>query len=130
MAKNELYISIDIEADGRVPGLSSMLSLGAAAFTIDKRMRATFSCNFELLDGASPEHAVDVFWTKHKSAYYATRQDMVSPGIGIKKFTSWLENITGEQKPIAICYPAAYDFKWIDYYCVKFAGKNPFGHSG
>ena len=31
----EIYVSIDVEADGPIPGDHSMLSLGAAAFSAD-----------------------------------------------------------------------------------------------
>jgi len=45
MKHNELYCSVDIEADGRIPGMSSMLSLGAAMYTPNKTCLATFSAN-------------------------------------------------------------------------------------
>jgi len=32
-SKKEIYVSIDIEADGPIPGPYSMLSIGAVAFT-------------------------------------------------------------------------------------------------
>jgi hypothetical protein len=130
MAIEELYISIDIEADGRAPGLSSMLSLGAAAFTLDKIMHGHFSCNFELLDGAKAEPAVAEFWDKHPSAYQETRKNLLSPEKGTDAFVAWLNATAGNRKPIFVGYPAAYDFKWVDYYTVRFTGNNPFGHSG
>ena len=43
LSSGECYVSIDIEADGPAPGLNSMLSLGAAAFTSDGALAQTFS---------------------------------------------------------------------------------------
>ena len=32
---NEVYVSTDVEADGRIPGRNSMLSLASVAFRAD-----------------------------------------------------------------------------------------------
>ena len=39
----EIYLSVDVEADGPIPGPYSMLSFGIAAFSIDKVLLGTFS---------------------------------------------------------------------------------------
>ncbi len=36
--KQELYVSTDVEADGLVPGVNSMLSFGFAVYTKDKKL--------------------------------------------------------------------------------------------
>ncbi len=126
---DEIFISIDIEADGHVPGLSSMLSCGAAAYNIEKELLGTFSCNFELLPDAKPEKRVSDFWEKHQAEYDETRKNMVSPEVGIRQFITWLKETSGNKRPIAVAYPAVYDFPWIDYYTIKYTGRNPFGHS-
>jgi len=48
----EIYISTDIETNGPIPGEYSLLSFGSAAFTLDKKIVATFSANLETLPGA------------------------------------------------------------------------------
>ena len=40
--KQEIYISVDVEADGDFPGLASMLSFGNAAFDIYLRYIGCF----------------------------------------------------------------------------------------
>ena len=45
----ELYISTDVETDGPIPGPHSMLSIGSAAYTADKKILSTFSANLETL---------------------------------------------------------------------------------
>ena len=54
LADDEYYVSIDIEADGPAPGLNSMLSLGAAAFTADGALVDTFSANTPEGSGSRP----------------------------------------------------------------------------
>lgn len=52
-AREEIYGSTDIEADGSIPGPHSMLSPGSAAFHADGTMLSTVSANLNLLVGAS-----------------------------------------------------------------------------
>ena len=40
---NDIYVSVDIEADGPIPGDFSMLSLGAVAFNDDGEEIDSFS---------------------------------------------------------------------------------------
>ena len=124
----EIYISTDVEADGLVPGLSSMLSFASAAFDINKRLLGTFSRNLELMEGASPTPSTDEFWKKNPGAYNKTREDVVHPKIAMQEYKKWLGELLG--KPIFVGYPVVYDFKWIDWYFVKCIGENPFGFSG
>ena len=51
--KPEIYVSIDIEADGLIPERNSMHSLRAAAYFADTSLMATFSINVEILPEAS-----------------------------------------------------------------------------
>ena len=46
------YVSVDVETYGGSPRRNSLLSIGAAAFGIDKRIHGTFSRNPELVPGA------------------------------------------------------------------------------
>lgn len=38
----EIYVSTDVETDGPIPGPHSMLSLGSAAYLLDKTLVRTF----------------------------------------------------------------------------------------
>lgn len=124
------YVSVDIEADGRVPGLSSMLSFGAAAFTERSQFFAGFTRNLETLPEAKPENDTMEFWAKNPDAWNEARKNLVNPERAIQDFVEWVDSIRTGTRAVFIGYPASYDFKWIDYYCVRFAGRNPFGFSG
>jgi hypothetical protein len=49
----EIYLSVDVEADGPIPGPYSMLSFGIAAFSLDKVLLGTFTRTLEPLPGAA-----------------------------------------------------------------------------
>ena len=128
--KTEIYCSTDIEADGRCPGLSSMLSFATAAFDLEKNLVGTFECNLELLEGSSPDDDTAQFWhssAANRAAYQATRTNLVHPSVAMTRYAAWLKQLPGQ--PIFVGYPAVYDFKWIDYYTVKFLGENPYSFS-
>jgi hypothetical protein len=128
--KEEIYVSTDVEADGRVPGLSSMLSFASAAFDINKKLRGTFSANLELLPGATPHPETTAFWNEsaaNKAAYAETRKNLETPKDAMIRYNEWILSLGGA--PIFVGYPAAFDFKWIDYYGHAFIGDNPFGFS-
>ena len=126
----ELYASTDVEANGRVPGLSSMLSFASAVFDINKNLIGTFSRNLELLPNSKPQADTEKFWNEtpeNQAAYAATRVDMVDPATAMADYAKFLKELPGS--PIFVGYPAAFDFKWIDYYSHAFTGENPFGFS-
>jgi hypothetical protein len=128
--KPEIYCMTDIEADGKCPGLSSMLSFATAAFDIEKNLVGTFESNLELLEGAESHPETMAFWNEtkdNKIAYQKTRVNIKDPKVAMEEYIAWLKTLPGQ--PIFVGYPAAYDFKWIDYYSVKFVGNNPFSFS-
>jgi hypothetical protein len=43
------------------------------------------------------------------------------------RYAKWLRDLPG--KPIFVGYPAAYDFMFVYWYLMRFAGESPFSHS-
>jgi len=134
--KKEVFLSLDIEADGPFPGLNSMLSVGYAAFVEDQdEPVSTFYRNLELIDGASQdERTMKQFWfaNEHNRAMYeATRTDMVTGKQFVDDFIKWRNDHfpNNEYDCICVCYPAAFDWKWPDYYFCRYHGSNPLGFS-
>ncbi len=127
----EIFSSEDCEADGPIPGVNSMLSLGSAVFDMDKNLLGTFCQNFLELDGAvQDERTMQEFWLanpKNEAAYNATRVDMVHPKIGMQRFHDFL-NSFGE-RPVMMGFPASFDFGMRHWYFHKFLGDDPSGFS-
>ena len=124
---SEIYISTDVETDGPIPGPHSMLSLGSAAYTADKRLVSTFSANVETLPGASAHPETAAWWATQPEAWAACRSDLEAPEAVMKRYAGWLDALPG--KPVFVAYPAGFDFLFVYWYLMRFAGRSPFSHS-
>lgn len=123
----EVYVSVDVETDGPIPGQNSLLSIGAAALVGDKW--ETFSVNLAEADGAcQDEQTMREFWAKHPEAYEATRQNALAPAVAMTQFAEWLRGLPG--KPVFVGYPVAFDFMFTHWYFIRYRGHDPFGLSG
>ena len=120
----EIYVSTDIEADGPIPGPNSMLSFGSAAYRDDKTMVATFSANLDLLPGATGDPGTMSWWAEHPDAWKAARENARDPGEAMREYAAWLEALPGA--PVFVGYPASYDFLFVYWYLIRFAGRSPF----
>lgn len=127
--KDELYISVDIEADGPIPGDHSMLSLGAAAFMPDGQMIGIFSANIFPLESAHVDPETMKFWEKHQEAWEKLQVDQLSPHQAMNSFDHWLRTF-GEAKLVYVAYPVTFDFGFTHWYFHHFLGKDPFGFQG
>lgn len=127
MAKPEIYVSTDVEADGPIPGPHSMLSFASAAYLADKTLIATFSANLETLAEASGHPDTMKWWSENPAAWAACRSDCEAPATAMTRYVAWLKTLPG--KPVFVGYPAAYDFLFVYWYLMRFAGESPFSHS-
>ena len=127
MSKPEIYVSVDVESDGPIPGDFSMLSLGAAAFSADGELLSTFSANLVELNGARQDPDTMKWWAQNQTAYDITRQDTVHPQMAIQNFVSWVNQLPG--KPVCVCYPAGFDWLFLYWYIVHCGLKSPFSFS-
>ncbi|MFO0659640.1 MAG: hypothetical protein U0165_07405 [Polyangiaceae bacterium] len=123
----EIFLSTDIETDGPIPGPNSMLSFASAAFTADKKLIATFSANLETLEGAEGHPDTMAWWKTQPEAWEACRRDLQPPEQAMKKYLTWVESLQG--KPVFVAYPAGFDFLFVYWYLIRFAGRSPFSFS-
>jgi hypothetical protein len=124
----EIYVSTDVEADGPIPGPYSMLSFASAAFQSDKTLIGTFSANLEQLPEATTHPDTMAWWQKHPRAWQACRHDLQPPEPAMKAYIGWLKALPG--RPVFVGYPATYDFMFVYWYLMRFAGESPFAHRG
>lgn len=123
----EIYVSTDVEADGPIPGPNSMLSFGSAAYTGDKRLLDTFSANLTTLPGAQGDPKTMEWWATQPDAWTACRESPRDPGEVMPAYVRWLRQLPG--RVVFVGYPAAYDFLFVYWYLIRFAGESPFSHS-
>lgn len=130
MSKDDIYISVDIEADGPLPGPNSMLSLGAAAFRAGSREPvATFEINLTPLQGATPDPETMTWWSKQDPEVWKhVTSNPLEPRVAMQAFGDWVRGLGGD--PVMVVYPT-WDFLWVHWYFVRFLGPRgtPFGIS-
>lgn len=124
---NEIYVSTDVETDGPIPGVNSMLSFASAAYLTDKTLLGTFSANLESLPDAKSDPKTMAFWSTEPIAWAAARQDLQHPQQAMQNYLSWLKNLPG--KPVLIGFPVAFDFMFIYWYLMRYVGESPFSFS-
>ncbi|MDB6067263.1 MAG: hypothetical protein JWR26_3471 [Pedosphaera sp.] len=123
----EIYISTDVETDGPIPGPHSMLSFGSAAYQPDKTLVSTFTANLETLPGAIGAPDTMAWWKTQPEAWAACRRDLQPPQKAMDDYLQWIKGLPG--KPVFVAYPAGFDFLFVYWYLIRFAGESPFSHS-
>ncbi|MFI9544188.1 exonuclease [Streptomyces sp. NPDC052016] len=132
--KPSLYVSVDIEADGPIPGPYSMLSLGAAVagvqdgdgFTAADPTARTFYCELRPVSEEFVPEALAVSGLDRDRL----RVEGLDPRVAMARFTRWVREVSGDAQPVMCGYPASYDWTFLYWYLIRFTGVSPFGHSG
>jgi hypothetical protein len=127
MPRREVYVSTDVEADGPIPGPHSMLSVASAVFDDDGLVLATWTANLDTLDGAQGHPTTMEWWRSQPEAWAACRVDPRPPADAMNEYAAWLEALPG--RPVFVAYPAGFDFTFVYWYLIRFAGRSPFSHS-
>lgn len=128
MPQKEIYISVDIEADGPIPGQFSMLSLGAAAFDLDsgdpRKPVRIFEVNLKPLEGAGQDPKTMAWWAKQPEAWAHVTENQYDAEVAMSEFASWLEQVQRvfNARPVFVGYPASYDFLFTYWYYIRFVG--------
>ncbi|MFE9093270.1 exonuclease [Streptomyces sp. NPDC007264] len=132
--KPSLYISVDIEADGPIPGPYSMLSLGAAVagvqdaggFTPADPEERTF---YRELRPISDDFVPEALAVSGLDRERLTTEG-AEPAVALAEFADWVREVSVGAQPVMGGYPASYDWTFLYWYLIRFTGASPFGHSG
>ncbi len=127
-SKNEIYVSVDIEADGPIPGPYSMLSIGAVAFSSEGEEVGEYQANLTPLPEATTHPSTMAWWEKFPEAWKVCQENQRDPKEVMQEFATWLEKLPG--LPIFTAWPATWDFMWVYWYLIRFTGKRPFSEHG
>lgn len=118
----ELYISVDVEASGPIPGEYSLLSLGACV--VGDPSRRFYVEFIPLNDNSVPEAmlACDLSLAE-------LRARGTEPRAAMSRFAAWLESVSDGARPVMAGFNAPFDWSFVNYYFHKFLGDNPLGHA-
>ncbi|KXK08604.1 MAG: hypothetical protein UZ21_OP11001000595 [Microgenomates bacterium OLB22] len=119
----EVYISVDVETDGPIPGDYSLLSIGACVVYEPDRLF------YITLKPLSTDYLPDALAVSGLDRD-RLMQDGIDPSDGIKSFVRWVRNVSHGARPVFVGFNATFDWMFIHWYCIHFAGMNPFGIAG
>jgi hypothetical protein len=129
-----LYISVDVEADGPIPGPYSMISFGAAVagrqdaggFTAADPEEHTF---YRERRPVSEEFDAQALAVSGLDRDRLCREG-ADPATAMAEFTAWVGEVSAGAQPVVCGYPVAFDWMFLYWYLLRFTGASPFGHSG
>jgi hypothetical protein len=132
----EVYISVDVEADGPVPGAYSLVSLGACVAAVlapDGRVKIidpdqhTF---YRELKPISEKWNDDALAISGLTRAHLTESG-AEPSVAITEFVNWVDETAAsfQAEPVFAAYPLGFDWQFAYYYMLVYAGRSPFGHS-
>lgn len=134
----ELYLSVDVEPDGHVPGSSSIVSLGACAAALRDDDGAVTV--LDAADEANTFYAVlrpitDGYVEKALRVTGFDRatleRDGRPPEEALPQFAAWIDGLAADHDalPVLAAYPLGFVWQFTQFYLHTFAGRSPFGQS-
>ncbi|MFT4171343.1 MAG: exonuclease, partial [Rhodocyclaceae bacterium] len=66
-------------------------------------------------------------WLAILTAGLPCRLVLRPPEQAMVDYVAWLKKLPG--KPVFVAYPAGFDFMFVYWYLIRFAGESPFSHS-
>jgi DNA polymerase III alpha subunit (gram-positive type) len=120
---NQIYVIVDIETDGPVPGLHSMLSIGAVASTADKQV-GEFYRRIIPNPESKPDPDTMEWWKKYPEAWQEATTDAQEPEVVMREFLEWVKSLGA--KPVFVAQPIEFDFTFVCWYLHRFVQENPF----
>lgn len=122
MAK-EIFISVDIEASGPVPGTYSMLALGACMVG---NVAEKFYVELRPISEASVPAAMAVVGKTIEDFQQTGRE----PAEAMAEFGAWVSRVSRGGKPVFVGFNAVFDWAFVNWYFHTFQRENPFGFGG
>jgi hypothetical protein len=115
----EILVSVDIEADGPIPGVYSMLSLGAT------RVDLVGEDFYVELQPISTQYVPEALAVSGLDREVLARTG-VEPVEAMRRFKQWLGELDG--RPVFASF-SSWDWMFVFYYLVRYGDGSPFGHS-
>jgi ribonuclease T len=118
---SEVFISVDVEASGPIPGEYSLLSIGACNVHDDGD---AFECLVKPINRNFDGEALKV------ARLSLDELDRIGlpPVEAMDSFGQWIRKTCGrEGHPVFVGFNASFDWSFVNYYFQRYIGENPFG---
>lgn len=116
---SETFVSVDIEADGPLVGVHSMISIGAVSVFDPAR---TFYAELKPISDTFVPEALAVSGLDRDKLKAEGRD----PAEAMTAFAAWAKGLPG--RPVFASF-STWDWSYVYWYLLRYAGKSPFGHS-
>ncbi|GAB2930839.1 3'-5' exonuclease [Hafnia psychrotolerans] len=117
----EIFVSVDVEASGPVPGKYSMLSIGACV-VFDPSTH--FSCYLKPISDEFIPEAMEVTGLSLEQLHH----DGLEPADAMLQLKNWVDSlVSNEEIVVFVGFNASFDWSFINYYFHTYLGENPFG---
>lgn len=118
--EREIFISVDVETAGPIPGEYSLLTIGACCVDDDS---CTFAAELTPINRNADPKALEVTGL---SLDILSERGM-APEVAMRNFATWIVETAGEASPVFVGFNAPFDWSFVNYYFHRFTGANPFG---
>jgi DNA polymerase III epsilon subunit-like protein len=120
--QQEVFISVDVETAGPIPGEFSLLSIGAC--NVEDPARC-FTCELKPLNRNAVPKALEVTGL----SLDLLEQSGLLPEDAMRQFDSWLQGQAEAMDGtlVFVGLNAPFDWSFVNYYFHRFLGRNPFG---
>lgn len=115
------YIVVDVESDGPLLGVNSMVCFGAVLVDKEGKFDKTFYGQTAPISSIYNPEALAI-----SSFSREEHKNFDDPVHTMQDFQLWLSEFN---KPTLVSDNNGYDASWINYYFHRFVGSNPFGWS-
>lgn len=120
IGKREVFISVDVETAGPIPGEYSMLSIGAC---LVEDPAVTFECQLKPINDNADPAALEVTGLSLERL----RETGLEPRAAMTSFGAWVREAADGATPVFVGFNAPFDWSFVNYYFHRFVGHNPFG---
>lgn len=119
--KKEVFVSVDVETAGPIPGEYSLLSIGACAVADPTK---TFTCELKPINSKADPRALEVSGLSLDEL----AKTGLEPQHAMQRFAEWLSELADAEASIVfVGLNAPFDWSFVNYYFHRFLGRNPFG---
>lgn len=119
--KREVFVSVDVETAGPIPGEYSLLSIGAC---VAFQPSITFDCELKPINANADPKALQVTSLSLESL----TAHGLEPRAAMTAFAQWLAPLTSKNAPVVfVGLNASFDWSFVNYYFHRYYGHNPFG---
>lgn len=121
--RDDVFVSVDVEADGPIPGDYSMISIGACVVGSDSQ---TFYRELKPISSRFEPEALAVSGLSREKLIAEGRE----PEAAMRELAAWLLKVCPTGRPVFVGFNATFDWMFVNWYFIHFVGVNPFGISG